>query len=429
MAKNLKLSYLLISTLLSSCVSESSLFVEMGEPTAKVAVNTRSNLGGAPYLFPVHVYVFTTGGLCVDYQMLTDADDELLFALPAGSYIVSALAGASTDRYVIPGLPDALASSPLALIQPAAGHAELEAGRADITLTDGEEEELILTVSRVVAQMRVTLSGLPEDITGVQMSFQPLQTVLRLDGSFEEEQSGLASLQLTKNNEGDWCTADSIFIFPGEEKVTIGIVLTDADSNLSYAYNAPFKIEANYKYEVAATYKAGAPDLNGLITGTDWAGEQKHVFDFGEGAGTEASEVHHQAGDFYKDCYILCVEDETANEATLTLLAPNQKEPKGTIGVADAVAQYTHSDITDWGLLTEESARILHGLCVQDITGLNELIVAHGGIALKPEFRYLYESESQGIRTFPITGTFNTGVVNDIRYKLRFSKKLRVSYR
>ena len=418
--------YLFTLILLSSCARESDSLPDTKKPVsnAKVAVRTLTALGEPPHRLPVHVYAFNTEGQCVMYQMLTNPDEQLSLTLSAGNYTISALTGALSDRYIIPDLSDALTSSPLALIDPASGHAELEAGRADITLDEGEHKELALTVSRVVALVKFSIFDLPENITEVKMSLQPLQSVLRLDGLFDDTQSGRTSVSLTKSDTGNCWTADSVFVFPGKANVTIGIVLKDTDGDHSYANNTSFEIKANYKYDIAATYKFGKPDINGIITGTDWEGEEVCEFVFGESA--------YRAGYFYRSCYILHVEKEASNKATLLLLSPKQWVTTDTIGVREdiRIRTYEYNGIENWEIPDVEAANKLHELSVQNIEQLNNLFGEYGHSLLKEDEKYLcIQGDDKSIVSFPIKGAFSTqNIVKGSEYRLRLVKKQQITY-
>jgi hypothetical protein len=414
--------HLFILIVLSSCTPESASFSTPKDPTAKVTVRTRTNTGESSHLFPAHVYTFDKStGQCVYYQMLTEDSEDLFMSLPAGNYTIAALTGAPTDKYLTPEWMDATATSPLELTDPEDRHAELGAGQASITLEDNEHKYLTLTTSRVVAQIKFSVSSLPDNITDVKISLQPLKSILRIDGSFDETQSGeMTNIQLVKDDEENLWTTDSLFIFPGTANLTVGIVLTDdSGSDRSYAYNTPFAIKANYKYTIAATYKSGSPDISGVITGTDWAGEELCEFTFGNDP--------FRAGDFYKNCYILHIEKETDGQSTLYLLSPKQWVLNDTIGLEKLLNEYEYLEIKDWEVPTPNEARLLHELCVQDITGLNSLLEERGSSALKDDELYLCMLENGSIHSYRLAGTFSTQPVKKgDKYRARFLKKLQI---
>jgi hypothetical protein len=420
-------SSLVILGFLSSCVYESSVFSDGDKPMAKVSILTRTDTEKVSYLLPVHVYAFTSSGQCAGYQMLTETDDSLFFTLPAGDYTVYALAGVSSDKYSLPASESASAFSPVVLTDSSTGHVEIETGRADITLDNGENEQLTLTVTRAVAQLKMSISGLPENLTGVKMSFQPLETVLRLDGSFDEEQAKRVSFSLTEKEKGEWHMEDSVFVFPTKNNVsnvTIGIVLTDAEGEHSYSYNATFKIEANYKYKIDAMYKAGTPDISGIITGTDWTEERQYTFDFGEGSG-ETTE--YTPGDFYKNFYIFNVE-KTEGETVLTVLTPMSWDLIRLADAEDLMTKYVFDGISNWTFFSEEEARLVNKLGNENLEQLNALMKEHNYSEFDDEYKYLYKDEKGEFKAFPLKESFQTEKFKTgERYNMRGIKKLKAA--
>ncbi|MDR2389863.1 MAG: FimB/Mfa2 family fimbrial subunit [Tannerellaceae bacterium] len=392
-------------------------------PTAKVSIRTRTNLGESPSNLPVHVYAFNTTGQCVAYQILTQADEFLSLTLTAGTYTIAALTGVTSDRYILPNLSDALTTSPLERIDPESEHVEIETGRANITLDNDEYKELALTVNRVVAQVKFSVFDLPENITEAKISFQPLHSILRMDGLFDYTQFEKINIPLVKNDTINLWETNNTFVFPSDGNVTVGIVLTDGKGDRNYAYNTPIEIKANYKYDITAVYKSGNPEIAGTITGTDWAGEEIHEFVFGGKT--------YRAGDFYRDCYILHVEKDADKNVTLTLLSPKQWESTGTVGVNDLMLKYEHYGIGNWKILSTEEARQLHELCLQNLEQVNNLLSQHGHSTLKQNDEYLCveKGDEDKVLFFPLKGTFTTtDIIKTNKYKLRLLKKQQLTY-
>ncbi|MDR2810660.1 MAG: FimB/Mfa2 family fimbrial subunit [Tannerellaceae bacterium] len=378
-------------------------------------------------LRPIHVYVFSPDGQCAKYQMLEEASDSLLFALSPDNYIFYALAGVSADKYALPEKNLASASHLLKLKDPATGHAEIGAGHADVLIKSNVKNELILTITRVVAQITASISNLPEDITDVTMSLNPVETQLLLNGTFHDDtEEKEIRFSLTEKNPGEWHTADSIFVFPSKTDVTIGILLTGKNGEKrKYFYNATFGIKANYKYQINATYKAGSPDLSGVIKGTDWAGEEQIVFDFGEEE-YDGSKSAYAPGEFYNTkCYILQVEEKTAGKTTLSLLYPETHNGLDLESLKKTLTSNTAGGLSGWRLFTEEEARMINRLCNEKINELNTMFAERGINTFVKNEKYLFEDEDGTLFAFPIDGAFVKEVaINKMRYYIRGIKKV-----
>ncbi|MDR1645559.1 MAG: FimB/Mfa2 family fimbrial subunit [Tannerellaceae bacterium] len=432
MKKTFPSTFLLsLGFLFSSCEQP---FIESQK--SEVSVITRSNPDETCDLFPIQVYAFYPDGECVDHQILESADDSLFFTLPPENYTFYALAGVSADRYTLPNVSTASTFYPLELKDQTTGHAEIGTARADIVVSNGEKGSLELVITRVVAKIDASVFDLPENITNVVMSFNPVETQLLLDGTFDEDpEKKELCFTLTEKNPGEWHTTDSVFVFPSKANITIGILLTEAEGKKrKYSYNASFKIKANYKYEINATYKAGSPDLSGVIKGTDWDGEEEYAFDFGEGesasAGSESSgsESSYVAGGFYnEDCYILHVEEITEGRAILTLLSPSSSSGMYPDNLKENIGKLDAGGFSDWQMFSEEDARMVNQLCNEGLEEMNNLLDSHDVPTFQSSEKYLYEKDGT-IKAFALTGTFKSEIaVPSKRYYIRGVKKIIVS--
>jgi hypothetical protein len=412
-----------VSFMLSSCWVESPCDTGTDKPTAEVSIHTRSVSAETPPLLPVHVYAFSTHstqGICAGYKVLTDADELLSFVLPAGTYTLYAVAGAATDKYSLPDSASALPGSPVALQFPGM-HSELETGRADITLTDGAEEGLTLTVTRIVARVTATLTGTPADVTAVEMSLQPLHTDLCINGTFSDD--GLQQLKtgLTKNDDGNWQTADTLFIFPSDAGMTIGFTLTTPDGNRSYSYNMPAGWFANCKYNIVASYREGGR-VEGSVSGSDWEGEYLVSFEFGEGA---TGSTEYAQGDIYRGAFILDVKENEGN-STLVLLSTKQWQTDIEFNFEDDLS-YTHNGIQNWEMFSEADAVTFFNLWKDNHEWLNTLFAENSISLVNDTFKYIYKKNG-GYKVFSLQcDTFlSEDPQPDVLYRLYRKKELPV---
>jgi hypothetical protein len=421
----------LVSFVLLSC---ETFGPELNVPMSEITVLTRSNVDETLGLHPIHVYAFFPDGVCVAYQTLEDVDDSLLFNLPTGNYTFYALAGITAEKYNLPLAVNASTYSPVGLTGSITEHSEVATGRADVTLGSGENE-LILTVTRVVAQIKASVSGLPANIADVTMSFNPVETQLLLDGSFKngaEEKE--AQLSLVKKENGEWHTTDSAFIFPSKAPVTVGITLIDTDGKKhKYSYNALFKIEANYKYEITANYRSdGLPDIGGIIKGTDWSGKKEYTFDFGGEEPESGGEPPFISGDIYQDSfYILNVEEIAQGRLELTLLHPKSLNGVEYQTLYDNLKDEYVNGLAGWELIGEKEARMINQLCVEDIIGLNNLLKKHDIVEFNEREKHLYEDQNGIIRAYFLKSEpFKMENLGDKeRFHLRGMKKISMLYR
>jgi hypothetical protein len=424
--------FFLISTVfLLSCETSGPGF---NASMSEISVSTRSSVDEAFTLLPIHVYAFFSDGACAAYQTIESADDSLRFSLPVGNYTFYALAGVTAENYKLPLAMNAKASSPVPLMESVAEHSEIAAGRADVKIGDGGDDRLVLTLTRVVAQIKASVSGLPENIAGVIMSFNPVETQLLLDGSFDNGQEEKeSSLLLAKREDGKWHTTDSAFIFPSKAPVTVGIMLIDSNGEKhKYSYNSTLVVVANHKYEITATYKPGGlPELNGIVNGTDWSGETKYTFDFGGEDPVTGSEAQFAPGDIYQDVfYILDAEEITPGRIELTILNP--KSPSGLnyqLLYSNLLNDYVNG-IIGWKLITEKEARLIYDLCFTNMSAINKLLKKYEIAEFVSEEKLMFENEDGILQAVSLkSAKFNMGVPdgNKERCHFRGMKKVSVS--
>ena len=366
-----------ILILAASCVnnidddSDEEPYPDFNEPTtAQAIINTRTNVEGIPPVYPVRIYAFNAAGKCTASQTVSGSDDNIALPLPAGTYTIYALAGATNTRYKLPDAETITSQTTLELIENNGLHDELQTDHATITLEDGETENLTLTMERVVAGITVEMKGLPEDITTCTITLQPLKPGVKLDGTYTAEASAKSTIALTATNnaDGTWSTNTPQFVLPGTDKTTITIGLTTTEGTKQYSYSSNIIIEAGYQISIQATYLAGTPQLLGTITGTDWKGSQTISFDFGShsGNGDGSGESPHpgfdaEEGDIYHGCYVLSV---TSTQAIL--LAPNEATFTGSTQnplaeqIAAYLSTYSNQAGNGWQLPTTQQATRIH---------------------------------------------------------------------
>jgi len=344
-----------------------------------VTISTRTqDIGAAPTL-PIHIYAFDSQGTCAAQQTLTTADADIVLQLPAGSYTIYALAGATDQRYQLPDASTATAEHIIMLQDGHSTHGELQAGAATITLEDGRTTDLTITLTRIVAQVTAAFSQLPADVTGVSIALEPLAQQLRLNGTYGTA-VGPTTFALTQDSDDRWITAEPVYLLPSQENITVSITLTKADGNThTYAYNSNIRLTANYKHSLQATYtETHGPDINGSLQSTDWAGEQEINFDFGPGGSGSSGNDNTEpvtnlptVGTLYQDCYVLAVTDATATSANLLLVAPGQWTDLTKDNAESTISAYTTGTLGGWALPTRPQAELLYH-ARSNIPGMNQ---------------------------------------------------------
>jgi hypothetical protein len=376
---------------------------------------------------PVSIYVFDSSDKCVDMQTLLRGDETFSFLLSPGSYTLSVISGASTEKYYLPDIKNATPNSPLILKSSGDTHAELTAKTKNITVGNNDVEDLIVIVKRVISQITASINDVPEDVTSVSIRLQSLEEQLLLNGSYGGDGNGQASFTLNKESSGLWKTPTPVFVLPGDE-VSVTVTFKDENSSHDYVYATTVSIEANYKTDILATYKAKEAELSGSIQYSDWEDERQIIFDFGEGASGENIEMLTQ-GDIYKGCYILDVIEESPEESTFLLMAP-----KGIVNMTMnniyILEKYEYEELIGWRVLSVKEAENLYNICSR-LDELNSLLTNEGITPMKPDAKYLCMDSEQKLCHFTInTPGFNPIPVTDNnKHDARIVKEVTVKWK
>ena len=289
------------------------------------------------------VYLFNGSNAFVR-TLQTDAAGDYSSAsasvkLPEGTYTLCALSPSDLSHFQI---PETL--TPTSAITLAEGQAmsDLLIGSATTTLSDGENGEVDLELQRKVLELSsITISQVPDGVTGVTVSIAPFYSAIQFNGEYIATDPATVTFTLTATaTDGVWQVAPEQFVFPSVGKPTITVTFTrdNGDPGI-YTYETESAFSANNKYNIAGTYTEPlGVILSGGITLQPWVTDPTAVnFDFDESntgnnsggdeggsntaSGNETSDVPI-AGQLYNGYYVVSV-DETNRKAVL--LSKTQK--------------------------------------------------------------------------------------------------------
>lgn len=374
---------------LSSC--EKVVFDEVDNeevtPTSQLIISTRADDPTTTAIQQGRIYIFDSEGSCVR-MLSTDATTQTAeTALQAGSFSVYAVGGSDLSRFGLPEQANATTTSVLQL-QSGQTMGDLLLTNADVTLKDGENRTLNLTLNRkVFCVTDVTIKQVPADVTKVEVSLEPLYKQVLLNGTFPDETES-ATITLTAGEDGTWQAQPQRYCFPSKGKPTITVYFTRSSGVKSYSYTASEAIEPNHHMSIEGTYtESKGVTLKGILAGTAWGEDKTISFNFDEqsataggnsgensggntgddsgntGGGNTVSGDVPAAGSTYKGCYVVAVNGKTA-----TLLSTTEEQefntstsdPEGSLALLQtALASWPAIDgITGtWRIPNEAEAR------------------------------------------------------------------------
>ena len=333
--------------------------------------------GTAKISYPVNVYIFDESGSCVYLEQIVSEEENLSLNLPEGSYDVYALAGTDAEAYELPTKENAVKDAVVAL-KDGHGHGDVMTAHNSVTLAYGEENTLTLSLERKVMMLEsVTISNVPASVTAVAVSVSPLYENIKLDGSYSGEKGEYIADLVREGESNVWKSSGAVYLLEAAGAATVKVAFTANDKMHSYSYLCPQELKANYKVNISGTYRGDGVELNGSITGVEWAGTTNVTFEFDEtgesetvvpggdgddepSGGDVVTGTVPEVGSLYKGCYVLMTDEV---EKTATLMSPkcltnlvftegDQESLKAAVD--EGIAGLAVAGVTGWRLANVE---------------------------------------------------------------------------
>lgn len=340
--------------LVSCTEQESDLLSANQSSNNQLSIVTHTREGETPI---ASVYLFDGSNAFVR-TLQTDAAGDYNSAsasvkLPAGSYTICAINSSGLSHFQ---LPDETTATPTSVISIAEGQTigDLLMDMKTVTLTNGDNPPVDMELQRKVLELSsVTISQVPEDVTGVTVSVSSFSSAIQFNGTYVDSDPITCTFSLTKNTTtGNWESTPQQLVFPsiGRPSITITFNRGEEDAN-SYTYIASSALSANNKYDITGTYTEVS--FSGTITSQDWPDDPIAIdFEFDEsntgnssggneggsntGSGGETSEAP-EVGELYNGYYVVSV--DPANHTAVLLSKSNIS------GAKDNTYQTTLSNI------------------------------------------------------------------------------------
>ena len=307
--------------LISCTEQESDLLSANQSSNNQLSIVTHTREGETPI---ASVYLFNGSNAFVR-TLQTDAlgytSASTSVKLPEGSYTLCALSPSDLSHFQIPETP-----TPTSAITLAEGQtmSDLLIGTATATLSDGDNGEVDLELQRKVLELSsITISQVPDGVTGVTVSIAPFYSAIQFNGEYVATDPVSATFTLAATaTDGVWQVAPEQFVFPSIGKPTINVTFTrDNEDPSIYTYETESAFTANNKYNIAGTYTEPlGVTLSGGITLQPWATDPSAVnFDFDEtNTGNNTNPNALVAGQIYNDYYVVTVDEANRNAVLLS---------------------------------------------------------------------------------------------------------------
>ena len=289
---------------LSSCSEEVIPFDKLRDRN-EVIVTTR---GDTDTPLQTRLYIFNEAGLC---NQLLSPDEHAQFvttSLTTGTYDLYGIASDDLSNFALPSIEDAAPTTEIT-VAPGKKRSDLLIGHEQITLEDGDHENIDIQLTRKVTHVTsMIIHEVPDDVEQVSVAIHPMYRKLLLNGSLDDP-TGTYTVHLNDLGSGDWEAAPDEMILPSMKKPTITITFTKGETAKSYTYTAAQAINANTNVTLEGTFvgQKGIV-LTATMTPQTWeTTPQDFTFDFDE---------YPIAGQTYQG-YFVVANDPTNRTATL----------------------------------------------------------------------------------------------------------------
>lgn len=328
--------------LVSCSEQESDLLSANQSSNNQLSIVTHTREGETPI---ASVYLFNGSNAFVR-TLQTDAAGDYSSAsasvkLPAGTYTICAINSSGLSHFQ---LPDETTATPTSVISIAEGQTigDLLMDMKTVTLTNGDNPPVDMELQRKVLELSsVTISQVPEDVTGVTVSVSSFSSAIQFNGTYVDSDPITCTFSLTHNTTtGNWESTPQQLVFPsiGRPSITITFNRGEEDAN-SYTYIASSALSANNKYDITGTYTEVS--FSGTITSQVWPDDPIAIdFEFDEsntGGNNSSTSEAPEVGELYNGYYVVSV--DPANHTAVLLSKSNIS------GAKDNTYQTTLSNI------------------------------------------------------------------------------------
>lgn len=335
--------------------------------------------------YPLSVFIFDSANNCTAQETIPNKEADYSARLPAGRYRVVVFSGLENCGYTYPLqiIPGSFIRQNESLYT----SVPLQTGKINLSLT--QSTAALVTLSYIVAAVRVTVYGVPSHTQGVDMQLSPVSSALSFDGNYRNDTETVTMLC---RQEGSTWVSDEVYVFPCESSQTnlsIHIRKDGEDEVYGYTYLSPLK--AGFPYHFAGYY-AGDITLNGTFQNKGWQQTEEVTFGLEEpqqpdptdpeepGAGSDLPEVRvgelPAEGDVWQECLVCQTEPGTSARRKALVIANDNLYIKAD-DTALYLADYHFNDLDNWRTFTTEEATAFRNAHygVHTVSELNDFLL------------------------------------------------------
>lgn len=439
--KAFSLIYILLMLLLTSC---SKYTIEDGSGSGMdVNIKFRKNAAGEAFdmEYPVRVFCTDAAGKNIIDKTFRQGD-EMKLSLAEGEYGISAFVGMDEECYVLKNGIDG--KQIVAMKSNSMSDKALRA--AHTTLQIDKQTDVNMVPAYVVASAEVEFTNIPSGVKSVSVSVSPVYSGYNISGGYAEDtQSGMIQCY---EKDGKWIS-DQKFLFPVEKrKTTVSVSIDRGDKVDNYSYTMINGLRPGQPYKFTGGYEGDGGDsgnglnMDGEFQISGWNMEEEIVLDLEDETPVEGGEDGDvdipdyeietflvesipNADVIWGPFYVWRVETQSADEAIVTIISPDQWFRKFAKGEAIQILKnYDIDGMTVWRTFTKTEAEEFHKDFSTDLNGLNSFLEENGHNIFYTENRYLCENGEYAFNIFGSTNIRPAGTT--VKYYLRPIKTIKL---
>lgn len=439
--KAFNLVYILFMLLLTSC---SKYTIEDGSGSGiDVNIKFQKNAAGEAFdmEYPVRVFCTDAAGKNIIDKTFRQGD-EMKLSLAEGEYGINAFVGMDEGCYMLKNGIDG--KQIVAMKDSSMTDKPLRA--AHTTLQIDKQTDVNMVPAYVVASAEVEFTNIPSGVKSVSVSVSPVYNGYNISGGYSDEtQSGMIQCY---EKDGKWIS-DQKFFFPVEKrKTTVSVSIDRGDKVDNYSYTMINGLQPGQPYKFTGGYEGDGGDsgnglnMDGEFQISGWNMEEEIVLDLEDETPVEGGEDGDvdipdyeietflvesipNADVIWGPFYVWRVETQSADEAIVTIISPDQWFRKFAKGEAIQILKnYDIDGMTVWRTFTKTEAEEFHKDFSTDLNGLNSFLEENGHNIFYTENRYLCENGEYAFNIFGSTNIRPAGTT--VKYYLRPIKTIRL---
>lgn len=439
--KAFNLVYILFMLLLTSC---SKYTIEDGSGSGiDVNIKFQKNAAGEAFdmEYPVRVFCTDAAGKNIIDKTFRQGD-EMKLSLAEGEYGINAFVGMDEGCYMLKNGIDG--KQMVTMKSNSMSDKPLMA--AHTTLQIDKQTDVNMVPAYVVASAEVEFTNIPSGVKSVSVSVSPVYSGYNISGGYSDETQ--SEMIQCYEKDGKWISGQKFFFPVEKRKTTVSVSIDRGDKVDNYSYTMINGLRPGQPYKFTGGYEGDGGDsgnglnMDGEFQISGWNMEEEIVLDLEDETPVEGGEDGDvdipdyeietflvesipNADVIWGPFYVWRVETQSADEAIVTIISPDQWFRKFAKGEAIQILKnYDIDGMTVWRTFTKTEAEEFHKDFSTDLNGLNSFLEENGHNIFYTENRYLCENGEYAFNIFGSTNIRPAGTT--VKYYLRPIKTIKL---